>query len=230
MMTIAFFVRFLLLPTWDSLSSSSVVSKHLEITIQSQGLPIGAGLGSSAAFSVAASAACFQLLYQWSQYFTTTTTAATTTTTIFQFPNSIMNNNNIESTTILTQCLPHINHWAYSGEILMHGTPSGLDNTTSCYGGLVSYRKDPEQGILFQSLSHPPALRMFLVHTKVPRSTKQLVSAVNTLFHTYPTIIRPIFDSISHITDRVVESVEEVYNGQLTRNAFLTVVVREKKE
>jgi hypothetical protein len=28
----------------------------------------------------------------------------------------------------------------------------------------------------------------------------------------------------------VVESVEEVYNGQLTRNAFLTVVVREKKE
>ena len=27
-----------------------------------------------------------------------------------------------------------VNAWAYEGERILHGTPSGVDNTVSCYG------------------------------------------------------------------------------------------------
>lgn len=34
-----------------------------------------------------------------------------------------------------------INSWAYAGETVLHGTPSGLDNTVSCYGGAIKFVK-----------------------------------------------------------------------------------------
>ena len=30
--------------------------------------------------------------------------------------------------------LEEVNAWAYKGEVLYHGKPSGIDNTVSCYG------------------------------------------------------------------------------------------------
>ncbi len=30
--------------------------------------------------------------------------------------------------------LEEVNTWAYRGEVLYHGKPSGIDNTVSCYG------------------------------------------------------------------------------------------------
>lgn len=37
--------------------------------------------------------------------------------------------------------LERINAWAYAGEVVLHGTPSGLDNTVSCYGGAIKFVK-----------------------------------------------------------------------------------------
>jgi mevalonate kinase len=34
-----------------------------------------------------------------------------------------------------------INAWAYCGECVVHGKPSGLDNTISVYGGAVKFAK-----------------------------------------------------------------------------------------
>ncbi|CAN0281519.1 unnamed protein product, partial [Hapterophycus canaliculatus] len=34
-----------------------------------------------------------------------------------------------------------INAWAFAGETVLHGTPSGLDNTVSCYGGAIKFIK-----------------------------------------------------------------------------------------
>ena len=30
--------------------------------------------------------------------------------------------------------LREVNKWAFKGEVLFHGSPSGIDNTVSCYG------------------------------------------------------------------------------------------------
>ncbi|CAN0587263.1 unnamed protein product, partial [Ectocarpus sp. 12 AP-2014] len=37
--------------------------------------------------------------------------------------------------------LERINAWAFAGETVLHGTPSGLDNTVSCYGGAIKFVK-----------------------------------------------------------------------------------------
>lgn len=37
--------------------------------------------------------------------------------------------------------LERINAWAFAGETVLHGTPSGLDNTVSCYGGAIRFVK-----------------------------------------------------------------------------------------
>jgi len=39
--------------------------------------------------------------------------------------------------------LDAVNEWAFAAEVLMTGTPSGIDNTVSCYGGAVRFRKAP---------------------------------------------------------------------------------------
>lgn len=36
-----------------------------------------------------------------------------------------------------------VNHVAWRGEIAYHTRPSGIDNTTSCYGGIMVFRQDP---------------------------------------------------------------------------------------
>ena len=37
-----------------------------------------------------------------------------------------------------------INEWAFMGEQVIHGNPSGLDNTVSCFGGAMAYAKEPK--------------------------------------------------------------------------------------
>jgi mevalonate kinase len=153
--------------------------------VESAGLPIGAGLGSSAAFSVATAGALLQ------HYFKITE------------PTQTWGSDKLNSTI-----LESINAWAFVGEVLIHGTPSGLDNTTSCYGGMVKFRRT-EQGNVFDTLKHAPALNMLLTNTKVPRSTKALVAGVRVLHDAMPQVIQPIFNSIDHITSEFINISEK---------------------
>lgn len=81
-----------------------------ELRIKST-IPIGAGLGSSAAFSVGSSTA-FHLL----QHLTTN-----------QNP--------------FVPDLELINNWAFQCEKMFHATPSGIDNAVCTFGGVVKYQK-----------------------------------------------------------------------------------------
>lgn len=74
-------------------------------------LPLGAGLGSSAAFSVSLAAALLAL------------------------SDSV----NLDSTqqgwlSFGENELELVNKWAFEGEKIIHGKPSGIDNTVSTYG------------------------------------------------------------------------------------------------
>ncbi len=162
-----------------------VKSLGLKMQVQSAGLPIGAGLGSSAAFSVATAGALLQLHFRMTE------------------PEQSWGSERLNNTI-----LESINAWAFVGEVLIHGTPSGLDNTTSCYGGMVKFRRT-EQGNVFDTLKHAPTLNMLLTNTKVPRSTKALVAGVRVLHDAMPSVIQPIFASIDNITSEFIDISEK---------------------
>jgi len=46
----------------------------------------------------------------------------------------------------LALTIEEVNHMAWKGEFAYHGKPSGIDNTTSCFGGIMVFQQTPETG------------------------------------------------------------------------------------
>lgn len=153
----------------------------LEITVRSQDLPVGAGLGSSAAFSVALVAALFGLSLQ-------------TSSPIIGKPSS--------------RQLQVINQYAYYSEILLHGTPSGIDNAVSTYGRAIAYTKGDGK-VSMEHLEQLLPMDILLTHTHVPRSTKTLVAAVRSMYNTHTQVVQGMLDSIGAIARYDIECVVE---------------------
>lgn len=97
-------------------------------------LPIGAGLGSSASYS--ACVAAVNLIF-----------AKRTSLT-----EPVRKRLNSEATISLSmkhdgrRAIPsevaeEVNKWAFVAEKVMHGNPSGVDNTVSVHGGAIAYRR-----------------------------------------------------------------------------------------
>lgn len=83
-------------------------------------------------------------------------------------------------------------------EVIIHGEPSGLDNTTSCYGGAVKLNKTVGK---FEKLSPlPSGVGILLTNTRVPRSTKDLVAKVRRLKEDLPDVVRPLLDAVESIS------------------------------
>jgi len=127
-----------------------------EVVVASN-VPVGAGLGSSAAF-------CTSLAAAFLKHCGTSDKKA-------------------------------VNQWAFSGEKLIHGTPSGIDNAVSTYGNVLLYKDG-------RITTHDSAVNLdiLLVNTHVPRNTKDLVASVKSRHSQIPSIFTPIFESIDRIT------------------------------
>ncbi|XP_066226805.1 mevalonate kinase isoform X1 [Saccopteryx leptura] len=152
----------------------------LDIVVWSE-LPPGAGLGSSAAYSVCLAAALLTLCEE--------------------IPNPLKDGE--ASSRWTAEDLELINKWAFQGEKVIHGNPSGVDNAVSTWGGALRY----QQGKI-SSLKRPPALKILLINTKVPRSTKALVLNVRNRLLKFPKIVAPLLTSINAISlecERVLE-------------------------
>nr|XP_019613054.1 PREDICTED: mevalonate kinase [Rhinolophus sinicus]XP_019613056.1 PREDICTED: mevalonate kinase [Rhinolophus sinicus] len=144
----------------------------LDIVVWSE-LPTGAGLGSSAAYSVCLAAALL--------------------TACEEIPNPLKDKEPVGRWT--EEDLELINKWAFQGERVIHGNPSGVDNAVSTWGGALRY----QQGKI-SSLKRPPALKILLTNTKIPRSTKTLVSGVRSRLLKFPGIVAPLLSSIDAIS------------------------------
>jgi len=80
--------------------------------------------------------------------------------------------------------LEKVNEIAYECERLAHGTPSGGDNTASCYGGLIWFQKaQPKNVIIPLGKEIPHKLENFvLAYTKQPeKTTGELVQMVRNM-------------------------------------------------
>jgi mevalonate kinase len=72
-----------------------------------------------------------------------------------------------------------VNQGAYQGELGYHGTPSGIDNTASTYGGLIWYVRDLEGGPpTFEMLKLREAAHLVIASTGITSSTMEVVGDV----------------------------------------------------
>ena len=142
----------------------------LKIQVRSQDLPVGAGLGSSAAFGVACTAALLRL-------------------SLSELPPLGRPSN---------EHLETINTYSFYSEILLHGTPSGIDNAVSTYGGAIDYTKEKD-GSATMDKFEMPELNMIMANTHVPRSTKTLVAGVRTMFEQHPQVVGSILGCMGNI-------------------------------
>ncbi|XP_061865756.1 mevalonate kinase isoform X2 [Colius striatus] len=136
-------------------------------------LPLGAGLGSSAAYSVCLAAALL--------------TASGAISCPLKEGQSTARWSEEELTLI--------NSWAFQGERVIHGNPSGVDNAVGTWGGALRYQSGK-----ITPLKRVPMLRILLTNTKVPRSTKVLVAGVKEKILKFPAVMNPVLDSIDAIS------------------------------
>jgi mevalonate kinase len=147
-------------------------------------IPLGSGLGSSASFSVAMANGLFHLRFRKSQALT-----------------PVLDN----QTKVL------INTWAFQGEKVLHGDPSGVDNTCATFGGAIVFRRGHDTQF-FPSL---PEIPIILTNTNVPnRSTKNLVARVAELKKSYPAAIDPIFQAIDSIVSQFIQKIENNFGAE----------------
>ncbi|XP_022054073.2 mevalonate kinase [Acanthochromis polyacanthus] len=144
----------------------------LTLTVWSE-LPTGAGLGSSAAYSVCLAAALL-------------CTSGAIPVPLKEWDHTAR---------WCQEDLELINSWAFQGEMIIHGNPSGVDNAVGTWGGMLRFLAGK-----IIPLSRVPLLRILLTNTKVPRSTKVLVARVKDKINKFPSIMTPVLDSVDAVS------------------------------
>lgn len=95
--------------------------------------------------------------------------------------------------------------WAYISEKIMHGTPSGIDNSVSTYGGVITYRS----GIMVPQVDDLANISILLTNTRVSRNTRNLVEGVRKRHGLFPKILDPIFDAIEKVSISAVKTLQD---------------------
>lgn len=149
-------------------------------------IPIAAGLGSSASISVCISAA---LLVQ---------------------SRALSGPHPDQMTHEAEEQLERINRWAFVGELAIHGTPSGVDNTVATNGRAVLFqRKDYSKPPMVKVMRDFPELPLLLVNTLQPKSTAAEVAKVAHLKKRHPAVAEHLLDGIDAITNSVHEHISD---------------------
>ncbi len=110
--------------------------------------------------------------------------------------------------------LEEINKVAYEAERIIHGTPSGIDNTISTFGGSIRF----EKGDIKQIPINLSSFCFIIVNSLIQRDTKSQVYAVRERYKKHPDQISQIFEDISEIVE---ESIKNLKVGDLERVGYL---------
>ncbi|MFX1359644.1 MAG: mevalonate kinase [Promethearchaeota archaeon] len=93
-----------------------------------------------------------------------------------------------------------INEAAYAGETAYHGTPSGIDNTASTYGGLIWFVKNLSGGKnSIDRLKSAEKMHLIISNTGITASTAEVVADVRKLREENPEKFNEIFNKYEKI-------------------------------
>jgi len=93
-----------------------------------------------------------------------------------------------------------INEAAYEGEKAYHGTPSGIDNTASTYGGLIWFVKNLTGGKnTMELLKSPKKIPLIIANSGITASTTEVVADVRRLKEESPEKFEKIFSQYENL-------------------------------
>ncbi|MFX1489613.1 MAG: mevalonate kinase [Promethearchaeota archaeon] len=96
-----------------------------------------------------------------------------------------------------------INEAAYEGEKAYHGTPSGIDNTASTYGGLIWFVKNLSGGKnIIDLLESPIKIPLVIGNTGITASTTEVVADVRNLKEQNPNKFEEIFNKYENLAKK----------------------------
>ncbi|KAL6899431.1 hypothetical protein ACP4OV_006089 [Aristida adscensionis] len=157
--------------------------------VVSSDLPMGAGLGSSAAFCVSMSGALL--------------TAAGTV--------GVGGGSGGEDWELFGKDdLVLVNRWAFEGEKIIHGKPSGIDNTVSTFGSMIKFKKGE-----LTNLKSRNSIKMLITDTRVGRNTKALVAGVSERASRHPDAMGSVFQAVNSISEELSSIVELVAEDEI---------------
>ncbi|KAI3499795.1 hypothetical protein L1887_35605 [Cichorium endivia] len=158
-------------------------NKAATVTVSSE-LPLGSGLGSSAAFCVSLSGALLAVSDSVKVDFGQHGWAA------FGEKEQQL-----------------VNKWAFEGEKIIHGKPSGIDNTVSTFGNLIKFKSGDLTRIKSNMI-----LKMLITNTKVGRNTKALVAGVTDRKNRHPDAMTSVFTAVNFISDEFASILQSPSN------------------
>jgi mevalonate kinase len=94
---------------------------------------------------------------------------------------------------------------AYEGEKVVHGTPSGVDNNISTYGGVLRYERD----VGIERFEIEGNLPFVIGNSRRKRSTRRLVERVRKLREREPALVNGIIDSIVQVSEDGLVALKE---------------------
>ncbi|KAJ3779799.1 cystathionine beta-lyase [Lentinula aff. detonsa] len=112
------------------------------------------------------------------------------------------------------------NRWAFTAEKILHGNPSGIDNSVAVFGGALTYDR-PGFGKTsgMESIQGFGLLRFLLTNSKVPRDTKKLVAGVGLMKQEQPEVVGPILEAIENISAQAKRSLAD--SSEFRRDSLL---------
>ncbi|KAI3669179.1 hypothetical protein L6452_40405 [Arctium lappa] len=161
-------------------------NKPATVTVSSE-LPLGSGLGSSAAFCVSLSGALLAL------------------------SDSAKIDSSQEGWVTFGEKEQQLaNKWAFEGEKIIHGKPSGIDNTVSTFGNLIKFKS----GAL-TCIKSSMILKMLITNTKVGRNTKALVAGVSERKNRHPDAMTSVFNAVESISNELTSIIQSSSDDDL---------------
>lgn len=96
-----------------------------------------------------------------------------------------------------------ISRIAYEAEKIVHGKPSGIDNTIASLGGAILYHKGSTRRI---NISNLDRVAIIIADTGIERSTRKAVLSVLSLYDKHPKVMEKIYEASEEIIREAEES------------------------
>lgn len=95
--------------------------------------------------------------------------------------------------------LSDVNKIAYEAEKIVHGKPSGIDNTISTFGGMLYYRRGYVEKL---DVAWPEELSLIVVDSGVKRNTGKVVLDVLSRYDRHEEIMKYIYDAAEMVVEK----------------------------